>query len=110
MLFPTMELLEGETLAERIGRRGALEAAEALLIARQLAAGIEAIQKDETRAGLAGLDLEARLARGEAETLAGRQLAARSRLAALAREAEAKGFGLLARRAAEASSAPRPQR
>ena len=41
--FFTMELLDGETLASRVKREGALPAAEVLEIARQLAAGLQAI-------------------------------------------------------------------
>ena len=41
ILYFTMEYLEGETLAEKLGR-GALTSAETLAIARQIAAGIDA--------------------------------------------------------------------
>ncbi len=40
--FLTMELLEGETLGERLRRRGRLNAAEALPIVRQMAEGLAA--------------------------------------------------------------------
>jgi len=40
--FIAMELVEGETLGERIGRSGRIEMAEALEIARQIAAALEA--------------------------------------------------------------------
>jgi serine/threonine protein kinase/Flp pilus assembly protein TadD len=42
-LFYTMELLEGETVAARVRREGALPAPDVLDIARQMAAGIGAI-------------------------------------------------------------------
>ena len=45
VLFLTMELLEGETLLERIHRGGKLEPAEALPLVRQMAAGLAAAQK-----------------------------------------------------------------
>jgi eukaryotic-like serine/threonine-protein kinase len=42
IVFFSMELLEGETLSERLAEAGALAPAEALPIAEQLAAGLEA--------------------------------------------------------------------
>ncbi len=42
VLFLTMELLEGETLHQRIQRQGPLDEAEALPMVRQMAAGLEA--------------------------------------------------------------------
>ena len=44
-LFVTMELLEGETLSERIRRRGPFELAEALGLASQIAAGLAAAHR-----------------------------------------------------------------
>lgn len=43
VLFLTMELLQGETLAARLGGRGHMSMAEALPIIRQLAAAIDAV-------------------------------------------------------------------
>ncbi|HEV7517410.1 MAG TPA: protein kinase, partial [Thermoanaerobaculia bacterium] len=42
VIFLTMELLAGETLAQRLGRAGALPPEEALPIARQIAAALDA--------------------------------------------------------------------
>ncbi|MEA2692223.1 MAG: eukaryotic-like serine/threonine-protein kinase, partial [Acidobacteriota bacterium] len=42
VLFLTMELLDGETLAQRLGRTGAMAPQEALPIARQIAAALHA--------------------------------------------------------------------
>jgi serine/threonine protein kinase/tetratricopeptide (TPR) repeat protein len=42
VLFLTMELLDGETLAQRLGRTGAMAPEEALPIARQIAAALHA--------------------------------------------------------------------
>ena len=52
--FITMELLPGETLRERIARQGQLPAEEALLIATQMAAGLDAAH----RAGVVHADLK----------------------------------------------------
>ena len=45
VFFLTMELLVGETLHDRIRRRGPLTTGEALPLVRQMAAGLEAAQK-----------------------------------------------------------------
>jgi serine/threonine protein kinase len=45
LVFFTMELLKGDTLAERIASRGRLGPREALTILRQIAAGIEAVHR-----------------------------------------------------------------
>jgi hypothetical protein len=58
-----------------------------------------------SRLGLAPVRLEALLARGEVRLRAGPAPTARRELAALAREAETKGFGLVARRASALASA-----
>jgi len=52
--------------------------------------------------GYSGTELEASLVLGEAEMKAGHPAAGRRDLAALAQEAKAKGFGLIARKAASA--------
>lgn len=54
VVFLTMELLDGETLDRRIARRGALPLPEALSIARQLAAALDAAH----RAGVVHRDLK----------------------------------------------------
>jgi hypothetical protein len=53
-------------------------------------------------AGFAGLQLDARLALAEAEIRAGNVIPGRTRLEALERDATAKGFVLIARKAAAA--------
>jgi len=63
--------------------------------ARSLKASLdEAVSK-----GLFGLQLEARLALGEVEMSGTNPAAGRSRLVALEKDADAKGFALLARKA-----------
>ena len=57
---------------------------------------------EATKAGLVRLQFEARLALGEIELKSGASAAGRARLSALAAEATAKGFGLIARKAAAA--------
>jgi protein kinase-like protein/NB-ARC domain-containing protein len=52
--FLTMELLRGETLAQRIRRRGRLSQDEALAIVRQVAGGLQAAHQ----AGITHLDLK----------------------------------------------------
>lgn len=53
--------------------------------------------------GFANYQLEARLAIGEIELKAGQKAAGRIHLQALERDARAKGFGLIARKAAAAA-------
>ena len=59
-----------------------------------------------TQRGYLGNVFEIRLALGELEKKSGAAAAGRARLAAVAKEAAAKGFGLVARKAAELSNAP----
>jgi hypothetical protein len=66
---------------------------------------IEAARSEARRAGRVGLEFEARLALGEIEMCSGRSAARRQRLEDLERDATAKGFVLIARKAATAASA-----
>ncbi len=61
---------------------------------------LRATIEEATKAGFAGLQLEARLALGEIELQSSRSAGGRTRLEALEREATARGFGLIARKAA----------
>jgi serine/threonine protein kinase/tetratricopeptide (TPR) repeat protein len=63
---------------------------------------LQAAVADATKEGLTGLGLEARLALGEID-IAGGDPTARSRVAALQRDAQQRGFALVARKAAAAS-------
>jgi eukaryotic-like serine/threonine-protein kinase len=54
----------------------------------------------------AGVRMDARLARGEIQIQSGRAAKGRAELAALAQEAQAKGYGWIARRAAALGNAP----
>jgi eukaryotic-like serine/threonine-protein kinase len=47
MTFFTMELLEGETLAQRLAAKGKMEQAKAIAILRQIAAGIDEVHRSE---------------------------------------------------------------
>ncbi len=66
---------------------------------------LRATLAEAARVGFVDYELEARLATGEIEMASGRAEAGRARLAALAKDATARGFGLVARRAAAAGSA-----
>jgi tetratricopeptide (TPR) repeat protein len=57
---------------------------------------------EATKLGLVGLQFESRLALGETEMKSGKTAAGRARLETLQKEAKAKGFGLIARKAAAA--------
>lgn len=63
---------------------------------------LESVLAEATRTGHLGLQFEARLALGEIEMQSGKTAAGRARLKALEKEAAAKGFGLIARKAAAA--------
>jgi DNA-binding winged helix-turn-helix (wHTH) protein/tetratricopeptide (TPR) repeat protein/TolB-like protein len=63
---------------------------------------LESVRLEAAKYGFATLGLEARLALGEIEVHAGSVTAGRARLSALEREARARGFGLIARKAAAA--------
>jgi hypothetical protein len=70
---------------------------------RSLDALLVAARKD----GFAGVQLEARLARGEIRIRSGHTGEGRADLAALAKDATTKGYGLVARKASEAGKAGR---
>ena len=63
---------------------------------------LETVRLEAARYGFATLGLEARLALGEIEVHTGSVSAGRARLSALEREARARGFGFIARKAAAA--------
>ncbi len=65
---------------------------------------LESTLAEAKKYGYLGYQLEARLALGEIEMKSGNAAAGRTRLAALEKEATAKGFGLIARKAAVAVS------
>ena len=64
---------------------------------------LESALAETTRRGLTGLQLEARLALAESKLAAGNTPDAHTRLAQLERDAAAKGFNLIARKAKENS-------
>jgi tetratricopeptide (TPR) repeat protein/TolB-like protein len=64
---------------------------------------LAAAQKEARAAGLAAIEFEARLAAGEVEMKAGKAVAGRSSLRTLAQDAKAKGFNLIAAKAADSS-------
>lgn len=61
---------------------------------------LETSLEEATRTGFVGHQFEARLALAEIELKSGRTTQGRARPEALEREAKAKGFGLIARKAA----------
>ena len=63
---------------------------------------IEATRQEAVKTGLVGVELEARLALGRLEMKSARSAAGRARLELVQQAATAKGFGLIARRAAAA--------
>jgi tetratricopeptide (TPR) repeat protein len=67
------------------------------------ARALETILREASRSGLAGLELEARLALGEVEMRSGKIPSARARLESLRKDASAKGFKLIARKSAAAN-------
>jgi tetratricopeptide (TPR) repeat protein len=69
---------------------------------------LQAVIVEARRDGFVGVQLEARLARGEILIQSGRAAAGRAELAVLAREAQAKGYGLIARKASQAGQARTP--
>jgi ATP/maltotriose-dependent transcriptional regulator MalT len=61
--------------------------------------GLASVEKEALAAGLVAIEFEARLALGEIERKAGQTAKARATLTALAQEAKAKGFNLVATKA-----------
>jgi hypothetical protein len=88
-----VRLLVAITVARVQAASGGAGAARALK-------NLEIARAEAQKAGRVGLEFEARLALGEVELLLGRLAAGRSRLEDLEKEAKARGFGLLARKAA----------
>ena len=66
--FLVLELVEGETLEQRIGK-GALPVDDALAICRQIADGLEAGADDFLTKAVSGDELRARIAAGEPRAL-----------------------------------------
>ena len=67
---------------------------------------LQAIRRDAAAIGYVALELEARLALGEAETRSPQGAGGRARLTALERDAMKRGFMLIAKKAARAGSKP----
>jgi hypothetical protein len=67
---------------------------------------LEATVIEAEKYGFVGYQFEASLALGEIEMKMGKSAAGRARLEALEKDATAKGFGLIARKAAAAKSLP----
>ena len=63
---------------------------------------LEAVHREALKIGAVGLEFDARLALGEIDLRSGRSASGRARLAALERDARAKGFGFVATRAGAA--------
>jgi hypothetical protein len=83
----------------RAASGGAADVAEALQ-------SLEAALAEATNAGFLPFQLEARLALGEIELASGKAEQGRTRLQALEREASARGYALIARKAARALAKP----
>ena len=64
--------------------------------------GLEAVLREATQAGFVRYQFEVRLVLGEIWKKSGHTVTARANLASLEKEARAKGFGLVARKAAAA--------
>ena len=95
-----------ETSRQRQARWGAVRAAASVRAAagsraNQEAAvlALEAAAAEATKSRYVGVNFELRLAAGQIEEAGGRAPAARNRLGPVAKEAAAKGFGLIARQA-----------
>jgi hypothetical protein len=74
-----------------------------------MGAALQALEKTRAEAATAGFlkdEYEAALALGTLEIASGKAIAGKARLQALAKGAEGKGFGLIARRAQQTLSSP----
>lgn len=69
---------------------------------------LDSVLAEARRDGFAGVQLEARLARGEIRMRSGHIAEGRAELTALAKDATTKGYGLLARKASQAGQARTP--
>jgi DNA-binding winged helix-turn-helix (wHTH) protein/tetratricopeptide (TPR) repeat protein len=69
---------------------------------------LRAALAESTKYGFVPYEFESRLALGQAETRSGKTAAGRARLASLGKDATAKGFALIARKAAAAADLPAP--
>jgi tetratricopeptide (TPR) repeat protein len=66
---------------------------------RESLRSLASVLAEASRIGLVGIVFEARLALGEMEVAAGRRVTGLARLAALKKDADARGFALIARKA-----------
>jgi tetratricopeptide (TPR) repeat protein len=69
---------------------------------------LDPVLAEARKDGFAGVQLEARLARGEIRIRSGHAAEGRAELAALVKEATTKGYGLVARKASQAGQAGTP--
>jgi tetratricopeptide (TPR) repeat protein len=98
------EVAHARLLAEVAAARATAASGVAAEVGTALAA-LETVLARATRLGFVPVRLETLLARAEVRLRAGQTTEARRELSALSRDAEAKGFGLVARRAAALAAA-----